>query len=472
MALMRMTERSPRHAIRAFAAAFLAFAALAFAPTPAKALGPHEIVLVVNEESVDSIVLARVYKRLRSIPDSNLIRLSIPRNVYDGNSTAISPADFTKYIWEPLDNAIERAGLTRQVLAVVFSCGFPTRVTTPEQISLTGAVFMRGKFPSAEIIKNGSYVSELYAGPSSAEAPIEDSETFETSRSRLLSMMPLPAMMLSFTGTNGATVAKAIKQLERAAASDYTKPQGTVWIAKNEDIRSLHRHWQFAAVTNALSKKSGFRAILSTEQPSESDFPLSGYMTGSRTVNAPAFQFVPGAFAEHLTSFGAAFHRPTQTKITEWLDNGAAFSSGAIEEPYAIWMKFPHACIFVHYANGCTAIESFYQSVRCPLQTLPLGDPLANPWGEAIEVRIDAPEAPLSGLVEFNADILNERTDTFYRFQWLVNDILVSTGRTFVWDTRATANGVHKIRLIARHQLERVKPQGFAEIQVTVDNKK
>ena len=458
--------------MRVFAAAAAVFAAAAVAPVPARAIGPHEIVLVVNDESVDSILLARVYQRLRSVPDANLIRISIPKNVYDGVSTDISPQDFAAHIWAPLNRAVEKAGLARQMLAVVFSCGFPTRVTTPEMMSLTGAVFVRGKFPAEKDIANGSYISDLYAGPSNAETPIGASETFDTSRNRLINAMPLPAMMLAFTGARGSTVDEAMEYLERAALGDYTRPDGPFWFAVNDDIRTTCRLWEFAPVAAALEADGRFRAVVSTNQPGVADFPLSGYMTGARNVKAASFSFHPGAFAENLTSFGATFDVGQHTKITEWLKNGAAFSAGTVCEPLSIWMKFPHACIFYHYANGCTAIESFYQSVRCPLQTLPIGDPLANPWGEAVEARIDAPEGSLSGLVTLTASLENERADVFYRFQWLVDGVAAGTARSFVWDTRKASDGAHVIRVVARRQLENVKHQGFAEARVVVDNKK
>ena len=459
-----------RWVVASFAGAALIVGLLA--PTPARAIGPHEIVLVVNDDSDDSVLLALIYKRLRSVPDSNVVRLSIPRQIYDGEGTDISPENFTKYIWGPLNEAIEKAGLSRQVLAAVFSCGFPTKVTTPIPVSLTGAVFLRNNFPPKEEIDSGRYVSDLYAGPSNAETSIGETETFDSSRSRLPNDMPFPAMMLAFTGTNGTTVAKADAYLRLAATGDNTRPGGTIWFAVNNDVRSTSRHWEYNAVTNGFARHATINAIVSTNQPAAANFPLVGYMTGARAVRPSAFKFAPGAFAEHLTSFGAAFDQRAQTKVTEWLENGAAFTAGTVCEPYALWTKFPHACIYTHYVRGCTAIEAFYQSVRCPLQTLPLGDPLASPWSEKIVAQMFVPEGPLSGIVELKAAIVDERTEVFYRFQWFVDGVLVGAGRTLVWDTRQFPNGSHKVRVVVRRQLESVKQQGFTEIRVTLNNKK
>ena len=37
---------------------------------------------------------------------------------------------------------------------------------------------------------------------------------------------------------------------------------------------------------------------------------------------------------------------------------------------------------------GCTLIESLYQAVRCPLQLLPVGEPLASPWRREFGLRL------------------------------------------------------------------------------------
>lgn len=251
MPLNGRTSASPKRLARAALAT-----ALVLAAAVVRALGPHEVVLVVNDASLDSILLGQVYQRLRSIPPSNVVRVSIPTNVYDGVSTDISPEDFARHIWLPVTAAIAEAGIAPQVLAVAYSCGFPTRVTTTPPISLTGLTFTRNRIPEGESITSGRYVSELFAGPSSAGAAVEPSATFDQMRNRLLEAMPLPAMMLAFTGERGIAVSEAIAALERAAASDHTSPSGTVFFAVNDDVRSTCRHWQYEGAAAALRDAS------------------------------------------------------------------------------------------------------------------------------------------------------------------------------------------------------------------------
>ena len=83
---------------------------------------------------------------------------------------------------------------------------------------------------------------------------------------------------------------------------------------------------------------------------------LLGCMAGAADVRIPK-RFAAGTFAEHLTSFAAAFDRPTQTKAVKWLRGGAGFTSGTVAEPYALWQKFPNAWIFPRMLDGATALE-------------------------------------------------------------------------------------------------------------------
>jgi len=96
-------------------------------------------------------------------------------------------------------------------------------------------------------------------------------------------------------------------------------------------------------------------------------------------------RLVPGAFAEHLTSFAATFDTPGQTKLTEWIDAGAAGSVGTVTEPYSLWTKFPMAVVFERYLAGNTLLEALSQSIASPYQSLIVGDPLCRPWGKELK---------------------------------------------------------------------------------------
>lgn len=427
------------------------------------ALGPHELLVVANENSIDSILVARAYLRMRSIPACNLVRIEIPESLYATNNL-ISPADFNRLIWEPVRTQVAERGLSAQILAWAYSCDFPTRVATTPNISLTGMTFLRGRPPESTVLDKGSHLSPLFAGPENAEGPVQPAQTFDQFRNVLLEGMPLPSMMLGYTRERGNTVDEILAYLETGTASDSQFPRGTFYFTGTDDVRSMCRHWQFEGAANAI-RAEGQLAVITNAFPAQAH--LLGYMTGNRTVPAEMATYEPGAYADHLTSFAAAFEVAAQTKTSEWLRNGASFTSGTVTEPYSIWHKFPNAYLFLHQLKGCAAIEALYQATRCPIQLLPTGDPLAKPWAPKPRVTLTLPEGPLAGMVEFTATA--DDAVQFTRFDWLIDGRTVASGRTFLWNSRSVPDGLHAIRAVARGMAP-MRHQGFQEAMVNVRN--
>ncbi len=200
---------------------------------------------------------------------------------------------------------------------------------------------------------------------------------------------------LAVVHANASTVDQAVAVLERSAKCDRTFPQADVRFSKTNDVRTTTR---LPGVTDALIwlgnrdvKTEVFASPLST-----SPGKCVGMMLGTATLNLsqPAFEFVPGAIAENLTSLGGAFETPQQTKLTDLLHAGVAMSSGAVAEPYSLQPKFPLPLLYPYYLEGMSAIESFYSTTTSPYQLLIVGDPLAQPYargsGDFVTITPDA----------------------------------------------------------------------------------
>ena len=187
--------------------------------------------------------------------------------------------------------------------------------------------------------------------------------------------MLMPAMMLGVVGRNGNTEKEVLSYLSRSVKADHTAPKGTVLLVKTADrARSEPREWQFEPVRKELAALGVACEILDGWPRARVD--LMGLMTGLPKPKPKENDYLPGAFADHLTSFAANYRSDAQVKCSAWFKEGVAGSAGTVVEPYAIWVKFPHARVYVHYAAGCTLLESLALSVSCPLQLLYLGDPL------------------------------------------------------------------------------------------------
>lgn len=108
------------------------------------------------------------------------------------------------------------------------------------------------------------------------------------------------------------------------------------------------------------------------------------YITGRERIDGlGSVSFVPGALADHLTSYGGILDASHgQMTVLSWIDAGATASYGTTSEPCAHLQKFPHPqALLLFYAGGATALEAYWKSVQWPQQGLFVGEPLAAPFG-------------------------------------------------------------------------------------------
>lgn len=443
---------------------------LAYSAFFAFSMGPHELAILVNDTSIDSVMLADYYSKLRGVPESNIIKVEIPEEVFNPRKQIkISQEDFTKYIWEPFQAELESRGLVAQILAVALSCDFPTTITSTPETSITGVIFARNELPPTGKINSGEEFSPLFAGPVNDKGQMNASSSFDEQRVRLGAKMPLPAMMLAYTGPRGMTYDAAQDFVISMSSADYTYPKGAFYFQTNEDVRTKCRLWEYSIAENLISLIPEVTTTI-TNAPPATNQVVVGYMTGNRYVKPNQMQLAKGAFADHLTSFAGAFGEGGHTKITKWLEAGAGFSAGAVTEPYAIWSKFPSAVIFTHYLNGCTAIESYYLSIASPYQQLAMGDPLVKPWAQKFDVATKPIPDKVSGKLILSVDDKVVKHNIKNRYYWVVDGMVVGSGKRFAWNTKDVKNGRHKVRLVVCQTYGTVRQQRFIEKNVVVAN--
>lgn len=108
------------------------------------------------------------------------------------------------------------------------------------------------------------------------------------------------------------------------------------------------------------------------------------YQTGVvREDHMDRLGWLPGAVADHLTSFGGhLLATEGQMSVLDWLSSGATASYGTVSEPCNHWQKFPHPQVLLHhYTRGTTVLEAYWRSVAWPAQGVFVGEPLAAPFG-------------------------------------------------------------------------------------------
>ncbi len=437
----------------------LAVAVLACAKS-AMAIGPHELFVLANAREPESVAVAEAYMRLRGIPSVNLLMIDLGDAVR-GDTPGISPEVFTATIWAPAQVALRERGIADHILAWAYSTHFPFRIESSPPVSLQGLTFVRNRMPPPTEISGGTYASGLFAGPDSPTGNGFAPQSFDSAKLLLRDEMPLPNMTLGYTGAPGGnTLQEVLAMLHNGKEADSTAPDGTVYYVTRDDVRSKAREWQFASAAEGL-RRLGVRAVITNAMPAGAEGIL-GIMTGAATVDpAKAGRYRPGAMAEHLTSFAGALDNTHQTKLTRWIAAGATGSAGTVCEPMSYWTKFPNARFFNHYRMGCTMIESFYQSIRCPLQLMLIGDPLAAPWAPRASLRITGiePNELLDGPRSIDLHIQAPRGTYYTRVLYLIDGRIAGEGDTFTLKPDGLAPGMHELRAVAY-------PAGFVRSQV------
>jgi uncharacterized protein (TIGR03790 family) len=428
-----------------------------------QALGPHELLVLANRQSPRSLELARSYMALRHVPAINLVELDLPPDLLE-----MPPDEFTRRVLSPALTAAKQRKLAGHILAWAYSLDFPIRIATDPPLSLQGFTFLRGHLPDRDAIRNGSYASPFFAGPDNPRFQGFPSQALDVQSAWMNADMPLPSMMLGFAGPHGNTTAEITAALERGRQADGTRPNGTIYFVTNTDIRSTCRQWEFEPAVAEL-RAAGISACITNALPSLQTNVL-GILCGMADVAITSpVGFLPGAMADHLTSFGAAFDTPAQTKISAWLRAGATATAGTVTEPLSNWTKFPHARYFAHLAAGCSTLEAFFQSLRCPLQTLLLGDPLASPWSSSASITFRGLESGLQqDHQQVTITIQAPAGESFSQFLYLLDGVPLgpkTRNTTLTLNRASIPPGHHLLRAIA-YRTGSARPQIFTEIDV------
>jgi uncharacterized protein (TIGR03790 family) len=337
-------------------------------PTPpAPSFTASNLAVLIAEGDATSEAIGLAYQRARGVPDSQVIRLAVPR----GGGGVLSAAEFTT-----LKAALD-ARLPANVQATLVTWSQPSRVVGACSMGLTSALAF-GYAASYCGECNSTTVSRYYDSPT--RQPFTD-------------LGIRPSMMLG-----AATLAEAEALIARGVAADRSwlptaaapasgravliRTTDTLRSVRFDDFRSVAATPVARLTVNLIDNAGG---QLSDFVVNQTD--LMFYFTGLVTVpQIASHRWLPGAVADHLTSL-AGVTEPGgpnlgQMPATAWLQAGATASYGTVEEPCNFEDKFPRASVLVRrYAAGETLIEAYWKSVRTPGQGLFVGEPLARPWG-------------------------------------------------------------------------------------------
>jgi uncharacterized protein (TIGR03790 family) len=330
------------------------------------------VIVVVNQNSSNSLRLGNDYCERRGVPPQNLLRMTN----WTGGPTNFQQSDFENDLLHPLLAMIASRGLASQAQVVLLSMDIPYRVNNGDsQNGTTSALFYGFKTNAA---------SPLGCGFDSCSLPEDATNSYAFSELPFALAQPDTActnafLALMLTDTN---LAQAELTLEGGVASDGTFPTNTVYLEKTGDPA---RNVRFVSFDNAIQecRARGDEAVTRINSDATAWNDALGLETGLTTFSVPPHSFVPGAVADNLTSYGGEILegcQGCQTVLLAFLEAGASGSYGTVVEPCNYTYKFPDPMVYFYQNRGFCLAEAYYQSLSTPFEGLMVGEPLSAPF--------------------------------------------------------------------------------------------
>jgi uncharacterized protein (TIGR03790 family) len=329
-------------------AALLALSGAARAQNvPAAGLTAAQLAVVVNDDEPNSVEIGEYYRKARAIPAANMVHVHLPPR-----QRKLDAEQF-----EALKAQID-ARLGPQIQAVLMVWTAPYAV---ECNSLTSAYTL-------------GLDSGLCAKPC---APSKPSSYFNAPSGKPYTDYQMRISML--LPTDSVEASKAL--IDRGVLAGFAAPTATAYFLQTSDAARSSRARFFPRSMTVPSKKLTIKTLC-TDSIEQVDGVIV-YETGLAHVpKLNTLQFVPGALADHLTSFGGdLLAEGGQMSSLRWLEAGATASYGTVSEPCNHWQKFPNSTVLLgQYLRGASAIEAYWKSVAWPAQGVFIGEPLAAPY--------------------------------------------------------------------------------------------
>jgi uncharacterized protein (TIGR03790 family) len=343
-------------------------------------LGAAQLGVLVNDADPISVLVADAYVQARSIPSSNVVHLSFDA----GAAITISAGTFT-----PLKAQADAIAADAGLQAWVITWTRPYRVDCMSIGTAFAAGFDAGfcSTPCAPTTTLRTYDDEGQPDAGrSAHRPFS-------------SWGVRPTMMLA-TNTNDAGVALAV--IARGLAADDTFPRGNGWFFRTTDTARSVRWSEFQFTTLPQWTPDGGLDLVYVDGSGggpqslvDAGTVLFYFQSLANVPNLSTNTYLPGAVADHLTSFGGQVPTSGQMSVLRWLEAGATASYGTVVEPCNFTQKFPNTTVLLsHYYRGEPIIEAYWKSVQMPGEGLFVGEPLARPWGGS-QSSFDAPTQTL-----------------------------------------------------------------------------
>jgi uncharacterized protein (TIGR03790 family) len=351
---------------------------------------PSGVLLLVNEDSPDSVAIGAHYAAKRSLPPKQVVRLKVPVKA------ELLFEEYRAAIEEPLRAHLAREGLEERTRCLVLTRGIPVRVRFEKGgYASTAALLESMDLPFCGIPQGGS----IPTAPGDVISAADRQNPFRNGpfpEDRRPGGRPLRLV----TSLDGWSAADAKALVDRSVAADAGPPADPLFVFQDANGGAAGRNAEYPAGVEAL-KARGFRT---ESHPAGGDLvkgrrSLMGWLSGGcysalEEKSVATNAFAPGALVDMLESFGAVpenFEEKgghSQFPVPIMVRAGASGVHGAVAEPYS--HTFCDVRLFERYTSGLDLAESFHGSLPYLYwMNLVLGDPLCAPFAKRPAVEIE-----------------------------------------------------------------------------------
>jgi len=329
------------------------------------------VVVVVNQNSSNSLELANYFCEKRQVPPQNVLRVN-----WTGGNVNWAESDLETVILNPLLAMLSSRGLTNQIDYVSVCMDLPYQVINNNGINSTTSDLFYGFKPDLP-------ASPMY-NPASCNLPYASSNSYVGSEGIFRATPPTSPNSNSWLVTmiTGSNLPMAKMLVDQGVAGDRLFPTQTVYLAKSDDP---FRNARYVSFDNSIFE-TRLRGNYSMQRTNINWVAGLGLMLGAETgyqnYGVYSAAFVPGSMADNLTSYGGIISGTDHLNILALVNIGAAGVYGTVVEPCGYLEKFPSPQNYFYQARGFSIAECYYQSVTNPYQGLLVAEPLSAPFAQ------------------------------------------------------------------------------------------
>ncbi|MBN2582439.1 MAG: TIGR03790 family protein [Planctomycetes bacterium] len=351
--------------------------------------GPHNVVVVANVRSADSVAVANAYRDARGIPDRNICLIDLP--VESSRPQNTIPFElYEKAVLDPLGKFLREHPGRERLHFMVLCPDLPLRVNCGERIktrSMASLLTMPGAEKALQRPKN-PYMDRR--------------EAFE----RIARDAAGDGRMFLVTCLRGYELRDAMDLVRRSVEADGSAPKGTFHFVLSPHVR------QFDTTVKWLESRGMAARLSDNGKPVRGADDVAGYFSGGSYSglgwsDISSNTYLPGCLVDMLESYGAmwnnwrTFSYHMQVPVAWMIRAGATGVHGATDEPFAD--SFPTSghteTLLSNYLAGCNLAEAYWSAIPyLGWQNAVFGDPLCAPYAvrpkvtcRAVDASRDAP---------------------------------------------------------------------------------